>query len=88
LADRELLVADADRRRKVWKAAANPGVLWVDGEIAGVWRARTRGDRLALTVEPFGPLSTAQRQATEPDLHVLRTAAGANTAELTVAPPA
>jgi hypothetical protein len=88
LADRELLVADVGHRRKVWQAAANPGVVWVDGEIAGVWRTRSRGDRLTLTVEPFAPLSGAQRKAAEADLEVHRTAAGATTAELTVAAPA
>jgi Winged helix DNA-binding domain len=84
LADRELLVADVGHRRKVWQAAANPGIVWVDGEIAGVWRARSRGDRLTLTVEPFAPLSAAQRKAAEADLEVHRTAAGATTAELAV----
>ncbi|HEX2222251.1 MAG TPA: crosslink repair DNA glycosylase YcaQ family protein, partial [Candidatus Limnocylindria bacterium] len=88
LADRELLVADVGHRRKVWQAAANPGIVWVDGEIAGVWRARSRGHRLTLTVEPFAPLSAAQRKAAEADLDVLRAAAGATTAELTIAAPA
>ncbi len=79
LADRELLVPDADRRRKVWQAAANPGIVWVDGEIAGVWRARTRKDRMTVTVEPFTPLSEARLQEAEPDLAVL---AGTMRAEL------
>lgn len=85
LADRELLVPDPDLRRKVWQAAANPGIVWVDGEIAGVWRARTRKDRLTVTVDPFAPLSRAQLQATEPDLEILARAAGQARAELTPA---
>jgi hypothetical protein len=85
LADRELLVPDADRRRKVWQAAANPGIVWVDGEIAGVWRARTRRDRLTVTLDPFAPLSTAQRRAAEADLEVLSAGAGTAKADLTVA---
>jgi hypothetical protein len=83
LADRELVAPDARQRRKIWQAAANPGIVWVDGEITGVWRARTHNDRLTVTLDPFAPLSTAQRRAAEADLEVLRTAAG--TAEATVA---
>jgi hypothetical protein len=85
LADRELLVPDPGHRRRVWQAAANPGIVWVDGEIAGVWRARTRKGRLTVTVDPFAPLSRVQLRAAEPDLEVLRAAAGAATAELTPA---
>jgi hypothetical protein len=82
LADRELLVPAADRRRTVWQAAANPGIVWVDGEIAGVWRVRTRTDRMTVTVEPFAPLSRARLQEAEPDLDVLAAAAGATRADL------
>jgi hypothetical protein len=85
LADRELLVPDRDHRRTVWQAAANPGIVWVDGEIAGVWRARTRKDRLTVAVDPFTALSTAQLRAAEPDLDVVRATARAATAELTLA---
>ncbi|QYN37717.1 winged helix DNA-binding domain-containing protein [Pseudonocardia sp. DSM 110487] len=84
LADRELLAPDADRRRKIWQAVANPGIVWVDGEIVGVWRARTRNDRLTVRVEPFVPLSAAQLRAAEADLEVFRTAAGATTVELRI----
>jgi Winged helix DNA-binding domain len=83
LADRELVAPDAHHRRTIWQAAANPGIVWVDGEITGVWRARTRNDRLTVTLDPFAELSAAQRRAAETDLEVLRTAAGA--AEATVA---
>jgi hypothetical protein len=87
LADRELLVAEPDRRRKVWQPAASPGVVWVDGEIAGVWRGRVRGTRLTVTVEPFGPLTPEQLRAAEPDLAVIAAAAGAAAAELTTGAP-
>ncbi|TQM43329.1 winged helix DNA-binding domain-containing protein [Pseudonocardia cypriaca] len=82
LADRELLAPDADRRRKIWQAVANPGVIWADGEIVGVWRGRTRKDGLTVTLDPFEPMSPAQRQALEPDLEVFRAAAGTTTATL------
>jgi len=33
-----------------------PGVLFVDGEVAGTWRPRTSGAKLILTVTAFAPL--------------------------------
>ena len=41
LGDRELLVPDPRRRRDVWKATGNPGILLARGDISGVWRQRT-----------------------------------------------
>jgi hypothetical protein len=58
LADRRLLVPDPARRTQVWRTVANPGVLLVGGDIAGVWRRRRAGGRAgghhAVTVTPFG----------------------------------
>ena len=46
--DRDLLVPDAGHRRALWKVLASPGALLVDGEVAGIWRARqTRSTRSA-----------------------------------------
>ncbi|TDD70756.1 hypothetical protein E1262_08915 [Jiangella aurantiaca] len=56
LADREFLVPDAAARRQVWAAAANPGIVLRDGEIAGTWRRRTDRRRLTLTATAFGAL--------------------------------
>ena len=36
--DRDLLVADAQRRPELWTPRVWPGALLVDGEITGVWR--------------------------------------------------
>jgi hypothetical protein len=33
-----------------------PGALFVDGEIAGIWRPKAAGRKLTVTVEAFGPL--------------------------------
>ena len=59
--DRELLVADADRRRALWTPRVWPGAVLVDGEIVGTWR-RSEG---TATVETWRRLSKAAREAVE-----------------------
>jgi hypothetical protein len=58
-ADRDLLVPDAGRRRALWTPRVWPGALLVAGEIAGTWR---RADTV-ITVQPWRPLSGAERDA-------------------------
>ncbi|MFJ3699783.1 MULTISPECIES: winged helix DNA-binding domain-containing protein [unclassified Streptomyces] len=45
--------------------AGNFPVLLVDGEVAGVWHQRRSGRRIAVTVEPLGPLDAARGRALE-----------------------
>jgi hypothetical protein len=59
--DRALLVPDADRRGELWTPRVWPGALLIDGEVCGVWRRV----HATMTVEPWGPLSNAARQAVE-----------------------
>ena len=49
--DRELLVADAERRPILWTPRVWPGALLVEGEIAGVWRRRQAN----VSIEPVAP---------------------------------
>ena len=72
--DRDLLVPGRARQKQVWRILGNPGVLLLDGEIAGVWRAKMSGrKRVDLTVTPFEKLSPAQRAAIEEEsAHVAR----------------
>ena len=64
--DRDLLVPDKKQQKEVWRTLGNPGVLVVDGEIAGVWRAKMAGKkRVDLTVTPFGSLSAKVRKAVQ-----------------------
>jgi hypothetical protein len=51
--------------------AGNYPVLLVNGIVAGLWHQRRSGSKLAITVEPFGRLSAAQRR--ELDQQVTRT---------------
>jgi hypothetical protein len=83
LADRQFLVPDPARRRTVWRAAANPGIVLVDGEICGVWRQRRTRDRLTIRLEPFTTLSARHRRAAEADAAVIADHIGAAGVELT-----
>lgn len=51
--DREFLVPSDQRRKEVWRALGNPGVIWLDGEVVGTWRAKTTTRRLDLSVTAF-----------------------------------
>jgi hypothetical protein len=54
--DRQLIVPDKSVHKTLWPVLGRPGVVFVDGEIAGVWRTKAAGDKLTITVEAFGPL--------------------------------
>ena len=60
-ADRELLVADADRRRELWTPRVWPGGLLVEGELVGTWR-RAQG---AVTIQTWRRIARAARDAVE-----------------------
>jgi Winged helix DNA-binding domain len=59
--DRELLVPDAALRRRIWTSIGGPGIVLVDGDVAGLWRSTRKGKRLLVTVEPLGKLRAAAR---------------------------
>lgn len=63
--DRATVVMNEGHRRKLWQPTRGPGGVLVDGEVMGVWRARTSGKRLAITVEPFERLPRRVREAIE-----------------------
>ncbi|WIM97024.1 crosslink repair DNA glycosylase YcaQ family protein [Actinoplanes oblitus] len=75
--DRDLLVPDRERQKEVWRVLGNPGVVLLDGEIAGVWRPRMAGKkRVDLTVTGFGAFSAAQRELIETEATVVARARG------------
>jgi hypothetical protein len=64
--DRDLLVPDKKQQKEIWRILGNPGALVLNGEIAGVWRAKMAGrKRVDLTVTPFGSLTAVARKAIE-----------------------
>lgn len=58
-ADRELLVPEADRRAALWTSRVWPGAVMLDGELVGTWRRAGRD----ITVQPWQPMSSADRDA-------------------------
>lgn len=60
-ADREVLVPEAKQRAELWTTRVWPGALLVRGEISGVWR-RSAAE---VSIEPWRPLSSAEREAVE-----------------------
>ncbi|MFC8230520.1 winged helix DNA-binding domain-containing protein [Streptomyces sp. NPDC057287] len=63
---RERLFPGAARERALAGGqAGNFPVLLVDGTVAGVWHQRRSGKRIAVTVEPLGPLDAGRTRALE-----------------------
>ncbi|WP_433307324.1 DNA glycosylase AlkZ-like family protein [Actinoplanes sp. CA-030573] len=64
--DRDLLVPDRAQQKEVWRVLGNPGVLLLDGEIMGVWRAKMAGrKRVDLSLTTFVPLPPGRRKEIE-----------------------
>jgi Winged helix DNA-binding domain len=49
--DRESLVPDAALRKRLFPPVGRPGVVLVDGRLAGLWKGHKRGDVLEVSVE-------------------------------------
>ena len=60
-ADREILVADADRRQALWTPRVWPGAVLVAGELVGTWRRA----EATVTIQSWRGLSRAERDAVE-----------------------
>jgi hypothetical protein len=58
-AERELLVADADRRDALWTSRVWPGAVLVEGEIVGTWRRA----RHAVSVQAWQRLSPTEQDS-------------------------
>ncbi|GAA2830355.1 winged helix DNA-binding domain-containing protein [Crossiella cryophila] len=71
--DRERLVPEAAHRKEIWKMIGNPGAVLADGEITGIWRAKTTAKRLDLTITAFQPLTKSQRAAVDREAELMAT---------------
>jgi len=68
--NRPLLAPDKALRARLFRPVASPGALLVDGRLAGLWRARAKGRKTEVTVEPLGrvprgPLEDEARRVAE-----------------------
>ncbi|WP_327678949.1 winged helix DNA-binding domain-containing protein [Streptomyces sp. NBC_00467] len=61
-ADRSRVVAD-DHKSLTWRGNQAYSTLLVDGFLAGIWRSVEEKDTVSLTIQAFGKLSRAQRDA-------------------------
>jgi DNA glycosylase AlkZ-like len=59
--DRTTLLPDKALHPMVWRPVRPPGVVLSAGHPVATWRSRRAGKRLAVTVEPLGPLATRAR---------------------------
>ena len=80
--DRATLLPDTGRHRQVWTVLGNPGVVLVDGEIAGTWRPQKKGRRLSVAVAAFGPLSPGTRAEIEAEATLLGPIRGCTSVEV------
>ncbi|HTJ34710.1 MAG TPA: crosslink repair DNA glycosylase YcaQ family protein [Dactylosporangium sp.] len=80
--DRAVLVPDKAQSKEVWRILGNPGVLLLDGEIAGTWRARVVRKRLELTLTPWLPLSAQTRREIETEAQSVAAARALPSAEV------
>jgi hypothetical protein len=75
--NRRALLPDPDVRKRAFRAVGSPGVVLQDGLPAGFWRARARGQRLDLTVEPLAAIDRDALAAEADRVARLRGADGA-----------
>jgi len=63
--DRAVIVPDKALHKILWPVMGRPGVLFVDGEVAGTWRPKSAGKKLTVKVEAFAPLPPSTWTAIE-----------------------
>lgn len=88
IADRDVLVADRERQKQMWRSLHAPGAVLVDGDVVGTWRSRKRSSHLEVTVEGFEPMSSAARDSIVNEARTVADGRDATEATLQFADPA
>ena len=83
--DRDLLVPERARQKALWTAIASPGAVLVNGEVAGTWRVKAQRRRVAVTVTPFAPMTSAARARLQDEAGLVARARGAEGVDVLVA---
>jgi hypothetical protein len=58
--NRPLLAPDAELRKRLFRPVSSPGAVLSDGRLAGLWRAKAKGRKIELEVEPLERLRRAE----------------------------
>ena len=80
--DRATLWPDPAVRKRARTGIGAPGVLLVDGDVAGLWRPQKKGKRLVVNVDPLSPAARRAADAIEAEAQVLAPHRGARTGEV------
>jgi hypothetical protein len=83
-ADRAVLVPDRAEQKQIWRPLGSPGVLLLDALPAGIWRPRTSGKRLEVTVSAFVPLPAGISALLEAEADRMAAVRGLSTAQVTL----
>ncbi|GLY31872.1 crosslink repair DNA glycosylase YcaQ family protein [Kineosporia sp. NBRC 101731] len=80
--DRDLVVPGAEQHRAIYTSLSNPGVVLVNGDVTGTWRAKRAGRVLDLEITAFGDLSAAVKQQVEQEARLIAPARAAQDARV------
>lgn len=81
LRDRGTII-DKKYHRDVWRTVGEPGTVLTGGNITGIWRPRTSGRRLAITVKTFGSLPERDRKPLAEEAEQVALLRGASTVDV------
>lgn len=81
--DRELITADAARRKTLWPVLGRPGAVAIDGDVVALWRPKSSGARLTVRVEPWIAFSAEATAALEAEAERLAAHRGQRLAGVT-----
>jgi hypothetical protein len=70
--NRPLLAPDSQVRARLFRPIGSPGAVLADGRLAGLWRARTRGRKAEIAVEPLRRLAKSGLEAEAERIATLR----------------
>ena len=60
--DRSVILEHLPLHKTVWKTVSNPGVVLKCGRIAGIWKTKTTGGKLKISIQLFEPLSDCEKR--------------------------
>jgi hypothetical protein len=80
--DRDTLFGDRELRARARTGIGAPGVVLVDGDIAGLWRPQKKGKRLVVTVEPVTAAARASADQIAAEAEIVAPHRGCATAQV------